>query len=124
MPSRRVLCISFDKVVSDSRCSSLREAGYDVTAGTNIKDGLDLLNREPFDAVVIGHRFSAEEKYLLAVQTEEKTNTPVVLVGGAKPESEIAATSRVYALEGNSGLLAALSQLFRADVATEQQAAA
>lgn len=40
MPARKILCVSFDKVVSDSRCSSLNEAGYDVTARTNIRDGL------------------------------------------------------------------------------------
>lgn len=60
MPIRRVLCVSFDKVASENRCSSLQEAGYDVTARTSVKEGLDLLNRETFDAVIVGHRFSAE----------------------------------------------------------------
>jgi putative phosphoribosyl transferase len=110
MPSRKVLCMSFDRVVR-SRCSSLKEAGYDVTARTNINDGLDLLNRDKLDAVTIGHRFSAKEKYLLAVQAKEKANTPVVLVCGATPESEIPATTRVYALEGNTGLVSALCRL-------------
>ena len=36
------------------------------------KEALDLLNREKFDAVIVGHRFSSEEKYLLAVEAEEK----------------------------------------------------
>jgi len=124
MPRRKVLCISFDSVVSESRCSSLKEAGYDVTARTNIKEGLDLLNRDRFDAVIVGHRFSAEEKYLVAVQAKEKANTPVVLVCGATPRSEIPAASRVYALEGNTGLLSALSQLFPAEAAPRPQAAA
>ncbi len=111
MSSRKVLCISFDRVVSESRCSTLKEAGYEVTARTNINEGLDLLNRERFDAVVIGHRFPTNEKHLLAVHTKEKANTPVVLVCGASAESEIPAASRVYAVEGNTGLLSALSRL-------------
>jgi DNA-binding response OmpR family regulator len=124
MPNRKVLCISFDRVVSESRCSSLKEAGYDVTARTSTQEGLDLLNRDRFDAVIVGHRFSAEEKYLLAVEAKEKANTPVILVCGATQDSEIPATSRVYALEGNTGLLSALSQLPPVEAVTRAQAAA
>ena len=124
MPSPKILCVSFDRVVSESRSSSLKEAGYDVTATTNIKEGLELLKRDRFDAVIVGHRFSAEEKYLLAVGAKEKSNTPLVLVCGATQDSEIPAASRVYALEGNTGLLSALSRLFPAESAARPQAAA
>ena len=82
-----------------------------MTAKTNINEALDLLKRDRFDAVIVGHRFSAEEKYLLAVEAKDQANTPVVLVCGANPESKIPATSRVYALEGNTGLLSALCRL-------------
>ena len=107
----RILCVSFDRVASENRSMSLKEAGYEVTARTNVEEGLDLLNREKFDAVIVGHRFSTEEKYLLAVEAEAKTNTPVVLVCGATQDSEIPASIRVYALEGSAGLLSALSRL-------------
>src|SRR5215471_21789827 len=69
------------------------------------------------------HRFSAEAKYLLAVEAKEKANTPVVLVCGATQDSEIPATSRVYALGRNSGLIAALSGLFPAQAARPQAVA-
>lgn len=124
MPIRRVLCVSFDKVASENRCSSLQEAGYDVTARTSVKEGLDLLNRERFDAVILGHRFSPEEKYLLAVEAKEKSNTPVVLVCGATPDSEIPAASRVYALEGSEGLLSALTRLLPVEAASRPPVAA
>jgi DNA-binding NtrC family response regulator len=124
MLCRKVLCISFDRVVSDGRCSTLREAGYEVTASTNIDEALDLLNHDRFDVVVVGHRFSTDEKYLPAAQAKEKSNMPVVLVCGGTPESEIPAPRRVYALEGNAGLLSALSRLFPAEGAPRPQAAA
>lgn len=124
MIRRRVLCVSFDRVASENRRLSLMEAGYEVTARTSAEEGLELLNRERFEAVIVGHRFSVEERYLLAVEAEEKANTPVVLVCGAAHDSEIPATSRVYALEGNPGLLSALSRLFPAEVAASRQAAA
>ena len=123
MPTRRILCVSFDRVASENRRLSLMEAGYEVTASTSVEEGLDLLNRERFDAVIVGHRFSSEERYLLAVEAEEKVNTPVVLACGAAHDSEIPATSRVYALEGNIGLLSALARLFPAEAPPRRRAA-
>lgn len=123
MSSPKILCVSFDRVASENRCSALKEAGYDVTASTNAKEALELLSRETFDAVIVGHRFAKEERYLLAAQAREKANTPVVLVCGATSDSEIPATTRVFALEGNAGLLSALSQLFP-EAAAQSPAAA
>jgi len=123
MPIRRILCVSFDKVASENRCSSLREAGYDVRACTSAQEGMDLLSQEAFDAVIVGHRFSAEERYLLAVEAEEKANTPVVLVCGGAADYDIPASSRVYALEGSIGLLSALSRLCPVEATAPPQAA-
>ncbi len=125
MPKRRILCVSFDRMVSESRCTALKEAGYDVTATTDVKEALELLSPGRFDALIVGHRFPPEEKYLLAVEAEEKSNTRVLLVcGSATRDSEIPATSRVYALEGSEGLLSALSGLFPAKAEAPSQAAA
>jgi DNA-binding NtrC family response regulator len=123
MPERRILCVSFDRIVSENRSATLKEAGYDVTATTNVKEAVEWLTQEKFDAVIVGHRFPAEE-YVLAVEAKEKSNTPVLLVCGATPDSEIPATSRVYALEGSAGLLSALSALFPAAAEARSQAAA
>ena len=65
MPKRRILCVSFDRVVSENRCTTLTEAGYDVTATTNVNEALEMLSPGRFDAVIVGHRFPPEEKYLL-----------------------------------------------------------
>ncbi|HEX7422698.1 MAG TPA: hypothetical protein VF311_02255 [Terriglobales bacterium] len=124
MPERRILCVSFDRTVSENRCATLKEAGYDVTATTNVKEAVELLSRERFDAVVVGHRFPAEDKYMLAVEAKERSNTPVLLVCGAAQDSEIPATSRVYALEDSAGLLSALSSLFPRAAGARSQAAA
>jgi DNA-binding response OmpR family regulator len=124
MPERRILCVSFDRTVSENRCATLKEAGYDVTPTIRVKEALELLSRESFDAVIVGHRFAAEEKYMLAVKAKEKSNTPVLLVRGAARDPEIPAASRVYALEGSAGLLSALSALFPAEAEARSQAAA
>lgn len=111
MAEQKVLCVSFDKLVSDSRCAALREAGFSVTATTDVNEALDFLSQHKFDLVIVGHRFPREEKYLLGVEAEEKSDTPVLLVCGASPESEVPASARVYALEGISGLVTEVSAL-------------
>jgi hypothetical protein len=79
MPKRRILCVSFDRMVSENRCTALKQVGYEVTATTDVKEALELLSPGRFDAVIVGHRFPPEEKYLLAVEAEEKSNTRVIL---------------------------------------------
>jgi DNA-binding NtrC family response regulator len=124
MARGKVLCVSFDKMVADNRSAIFKEAGYDVTATTLVKNALELLSRDRFDAVIIGHRFSAEERYLLATEAKEKSSTPVVLVCGVSADSEIPAARRVYALEGNAGLLSALPEVIPSEGATRPQVAA
>ena len=121
MPERRILCGCFDRTVSENRCTTLKEAGYDVTPTTSVKGASELLSRERFDVVIVGHRFPAKEKYVLAVEAKEKSNTPVLLVCGAARDSEIPGASRPYALEGSAGLLSAL---FPAAAEARSQAAA
>ncbi len=115
MPEQRLLCVSFDKVVSDSRAAAFRAAGFIVTATTRIKEALGLLASHNFELVVIGHRFSREDRYVLAVEAKEKSDVPVILVCGASPDAEIPATTRVYALEGNEGLVGAALALVPAE---------
>jgi CheY-like chemotaxis protein len=111
MPERKVLCVSFDKTVSDSRCAMLRQGGYAVTAITSPDEALELLGREKFDLIIVGHRFPKADKQELAAQAREQWKIPVLLVCGASAETEIPADARVYALEGAGGLLAAVRTL-------------
>jgi DNA-binding response OmpR family regulator len=114
MPEQEVLCVSFDTMVSDGRYAALKETGFHVTTTTRIKEALELLSCKKFDLVIVGHRFSVEDKYVLAVEAKEKSDTPVLLVCGATPDSEVPASARVYALEGNAGLTAAALALLPA----------
>jgi DNA-binding response OmpR family regulator len=109
MPGKKVLCVSFDRTVSDSRNNALTQAGYEVTSTTDLQQASQLLKAIDFDVVIIGHRFSTEEKRLFAVEAAKKPNCFVLLVCGASRNSEIPVSSRVYALEGNIGLVSALA---------------
>lgn len=118
MSQGKVLCLSYNKRVSDDRCSMLMQAGYNVVPCSDVEDALALLDRERFDAVIIGHRFATDDKYLLAVEAQEKWNTPVVLVCGATADSEIPAARRVYALQGHAAVAAALAEVMPVGAAT------
>jgi DNA-binding response OmpR family regulator len=111
-----ILCVSFDKTVSDSRRVLLTEAGYSVTAITSIQEALQLLMAVKFDLVVIGHRFPKINKQQLAIQAREQCKTPVLLVCGASADTDVPADARVYGLEGSEGLLAAVNVLLPASV--------
>jgi DNA-binding response OmpR family regulator len=111
MRRQKVLCVSFDMAVSDFRCAALKEAGYAVTASISAKEALDLLSREKFDLVIVGHRFAIADKYLLTVEAEEKANVPVLLVCGASADKDIPAAGRVYALESMTGIVSAVAEL-------------
>lgn len=111
MPAPKILCVSFDAAVSGMRSARLQESGYSVTATTKIADALELLSRDRFDLVIIGHRFSHEEKRSLARMAKKECTIPVLLVRGASVESDIPADALVYALDGTEGMLKAAQSL-------------
>jgi len=121
---QKVLCVSSNMAVSDIRCAALKQAGYTVSATIDVKEALDLLTREEFDLVIVGHRFTTADKDLLTVEAEEKENTPVLLVCGASADRDIPAEGRVYALEGMAGLLSAAAALLSERVRGAQPLAA
>ncbi len=116
MQERRILCVSFDKTVSDSRCATLTQAGYSVTPITTAEGALQLLAGVKFDLVVIGHRIPKTNKQQLATRAREQWKTPVLLVCGASADTDIPADARVYALEGTEGLVTAIKRLLPAAV--------
>jgi len=124
MQQHKVLCVSFDMMVSDARRAALKTAGYNPIATTRVREALELLSRERFDLVIVGHRLSVEDKYLLTIEAKEKSDTPVLLVCGATPDPEIPASARVYALEGTAGLVAAALALAPGRMASVSRPAA
>jgi len=111
MKRRTILCVSFDKIVCDSRCFALREAGYDVVATTSMEEAFEGLDNIKFDLLIVGHRFGKDDKKALISQAKQRWRTPVVLMCGASPESDLEVDARVFAIEDMEGLLRAVSKL-------------
>ncbi len=116
MPKNKLLCVSFDKTSSEARQEILRKAGYAVTSITTINEAVDLLAAEKFDVVIIGHRFSRDQKLTLAKRAKD-CNTPVVLVRSASADADIPADSRVYPLDGSEAIVKAVQSLLPKDKA-------
>lgn len=106
----RVLCVSFDETVSHARVELLVRLGCDVVATIHPQEAVRLLAAQKFDVVVIGHRFPKTERHHLA-EVSLRKKTRAVLVCGASTDADIPAAVRVYALEGDAGLRAALSSV-------------
>ncbi len=117
MPRQRILCVSFDKTVSDSRAFALCEAGYDVTATTNVEDAFMQLDNIKFDLVIIGHRFEKTDKQVLISQARQRWHTPVLLVCGASAETDLHADARVFGIQGIAGVMEAVAKLLPKAVA-------
>ncbi len=110
MPQRKILCLSYDTTVSKYRCETLKTAGYEVGETTDAKEASRLLDEQQFDLLILGHRYSAQQKRDLILQAK-KRELPVLLVCGASADSDLAVDGRVYALQGMEGLLAGVAKL-------------
>jgi len=117
MAHRRILCVSFDTIVSQYRHEALTAAGYEVVATTDTKEASRLLDEQEFDLLVLGHRFTAQQKRDLVLLAKKQQPLPVLLVCGASADSDLAVDGRVYALQGMEALLAEVAKLLPLTVA-------
>jgi len=111
MAHPKVLCVSYDATVSKGRREALTQAGYDVLATTDMKEASRLLDEGQFDLLLLGHRFTTQQKRDLIALAKKRQPLPVLLVCGASADSDLAVEGRVYALQGTDGLLAELAKL-------------
>ncbi len=111
MVQRSILCVSFDENVSRERAEALRRAGYEVVPTVNIERAFRLLDERKFDLVIVGHRFLKNDKQALISDARDTWHTPVLLVCGTSADADLAADVRVYALEGISAVVAAVSHM-------------
>lgn len=59
---KRVLSISYDVVLLNTRAMILEREGYTVTSAQTLRDAIALLQQDRFDAAIIGHSIPIEEQ--------------------------------------------------------------
>lgn len=111
MPRGRILCVSFDKTVSESREFALQEQGHEVIATTEIDQALEYLDSLKFDLIIIGHRFEKSDKQALIAEIHQRYHTPVLLVCSASADEDVNADVRVFAIQGLEGLVDAVNKV-------------
>lgn len=117
MPRGRILCVSFDKTVSESREFALQEQGHEVITTTDIDQALEYLDSLKFDLIIIGHRFEKTDKQALITEVHQRYHTPVLLVCGASADEDLEANVRVFAIQGLEGLIDAVNQVMEGQLA-------
>ena len=117
MPRGRILCVSFDKTVSENREFALREQGHEVIPTTDIDQAIEYLDTLKFDLVIIGHRFDKTDKKALITEVRQRYHTPVLLVCGASADDDLEVDIRVFAIEGTDGLVDAVSKVMEGQLA-------
>ncbi len=75
---KRVLSISYDPVLLNTRGMILRQEGYEVESAQTLQEAVELSRSTRFDVVIIGHSIPAEDQQHMA--EEVRKNCPGVLV--------------------------------------------
>ncbi|MFB3815422.1 MAG: hypothetical protein ACE14L_15065 [Terriglobales bacterium] len=112
MSPYRILCISNDQALLNSRTAVLRRAGYRVTSTMDHSAALELLagDRRQFHAVIIGH--SVPRAHRDEVAAAARRSHVAVLVTCAQDEGRATpADAYVEALSGPQTLLSSLASL-------------
>lgn len=79
---RRVLSISYDKALLDTRAMILQQHGFSVQSVQNVRDAIQLCREETFHIAVIGHSIPATEQKEVAAAIRQ--NCPGVIVVALK----------------------------------------
>ena len=109
----RLLSLGKHSQVLRARNLILERAGYEVSSAATLADAMRALEREKFDAVIIGYTFSRAEKQQLATRIKTDFNIPVLLLYIKPSDLEIPATAHASAIHGEQNLLASIGPLLR-----------
>ena len=105
MAQPRILSVGCDSRLLTARHKLLERAGFDVTSLGSTYEALKVLERESFDAVVVGYAFSFTEKQLFAAEVGERWRMPVIVQHEADfqkaANAELEITESAFELVGN-----------------------
>jgi DNA-binding response OmpR family regulator len=89
----------------------LEQAGFAVTSVRTTYEALNVLDCQPFDAVVVGEYFSFTEKQLFAAEVGERWRIPVAVLYFGDTEVEITHDFHVELTKGADALVQTLRSL-------------
>jgi CheY-like chemotaxis protein len=114
-PGKRILLLGRLQELALYRAEVLRDRGFDVRTSTDREEGLKLIRRGDFDAVVLSYTLSNDTVEELAEEIREHCPTcPLVVIAQtSRTDRKIAPDAVALADDGPKALIAALRRVLR-----------
>lgn len=106
-----ILSVSPNRDFLQARHRLLEQAGFDATSVQTTYEAFKLLERQRFEAVVLGESFTFTEKQLFAADVGERWRIPVVVLYFADTDIEFTADCQVELTKGAEALIRTLRSL-------------
>lgn len=87
MSKARILSITYNESLMQTREMILRNAGYDVTSALGFVEAQSVCAEQPFDLVIVGHSIPTNDK--LAIIKCAKARTGAVVLCLRKPNAPV-----------------------------------
>jgi DNA-binding response OmpR family regulator len=107
----RILSICFDNISGVAQNGILAQAGYRISSASSTTEAFELLNKEEFVLVIMGHSVPTAERRLLFLEIKRKWETPVLMVESGEADPLIRAHAHVNYTATADELLATVAAL-------------
>jgi len=83
----RILCIDDEPHVVNLKCAILEQAGHEVTPATSVRQAIELMSLNEYDAVVTDWRLGEANGSAVVLAAKRHNSIPVVVVSGYVAEA-------------------------------------
>jgi len=114
-PGKRILLLGRLQELALYRAEVLRDRGFDVRTSTDREEGLKLIRRSDFDAVVLSYTLSSDtvEEFAEEIREHCPTCPLVVIAQTPRTDRKIAPDAVALADDGPKALIEALRRVLR-----------
>jgi len=74
----RILSVSYDESLAETRDMLFTSAGFDVATFTNLHQAVRACQAENFDLIVIGHSIPTHDRKKLLAEVRDKCSAPIL----------------------------------------------
>ena len=109
---KRILSISYDRALLQTRRMLLEEAGFEVISASSFREAFDLCRAGAFDLLIIGHSIPPNDKASMIATARRGAKAPVLSIRTDTEPPAQGADFSVFGLEGPKVLLEAVKEAF------------
>jgi DNA-binding response OmpR family regulator len=105
---RRILSISYDRSLLETRQMLLESAGYSVTSAHAFVNGYQECCQGKYDLILMGHSMPREDKTVLVAAIRKNGNAPVLSI---RRHGDAPLTGAEYSIDCDEGPVALLAMI-------------